>query len=49
MHCHKLNGSKSTFKLLTDAQIIQWNEFSNSEIRPFLYGLLSNLSQTQTR
>merc|ERR1711902_469459 len=49
LYCHKLNGSKDTFKLLTDAQIIQWNEFCNSEIRPFLCGLLSDLSQNQTR
>ena len=37
------------FSLKTDAEVLQWNQFSNSEIHPFIIGLLSNFQQKPTR
>ena len=45
----KENGTEMKFNPITDAQILQWSQFTNSEIIPFLHGLVTNLGQHQTR
>ena len=37
------------FSMQTDAEVLQWNQFTNSEVGPFINGLLSNLGQNRTR
>ena len=37
------------FSIQTDAEVLQWNQFANSEVGPFIQGLLSNLGQNRTR
>ena len=37
------------FSLQTNAQVLEWNQFSNSEIRPFILGILANYQENPTR
>ena len=47
--CTNNHTTSRCFSLKTDAEVLQWNQFSNSEIQPFIIGLLSNFEQRPTR
>ena len=44
-----IDTSDPCYSLKHDVRILEWNDFSNSEISPFVLGLLANSQQNPTR
>ena len=44
-----IDTSNPCYSLRHDVRILEWNDFVNSEISPFVLGLLANSQQNPTR
>ena len=44
-----IDTSDQCYSLKHDVRILEWNDFVNSEISPFVLGLLANSQQNPTR